>query len=118
MRGVDYRAPEMTLVVGKSFVNARDADQGLKRVGRKGDKCHRILIEGIPLVDPEQEAAYQTQLLDFCRQMNSFKTTCKPLASLKAPVAEKKAPVTRGGKKTKEIVDTTAKSTPAGLTGK
>jgi hypothetical protein len=103
MRGVDYRAPEIMLLVGKSFANARDADQGLKRVGRKGDKCQRILIDGTPLVDPEQEAAYQTKLLDFCRQMNSFKTTCKPLGSLKVLAIEKKAPVTRGGKKTKDI---------------
>jgi hypothetical protein len=67
MRGVDYRGDDITLVVGKSFGNARDGDQGLKRVGRKGDRCHRIGIEGIPLVDPVQDALYQTQLLAFCR---------------------------------------------------
>lgn len=41
MRGVDYRAPVMgiLLLVGRSFCNIRDADQGLKRVGRKGDPC-------------------------------------------------------------------------------
>jgi hypothetical protein len=49
--------------------------------------------------------------------MNSFKTTCKPLAPLKAPVVEKKAPVVRE-KKTKETADTNAKSTPADLTQK
>jgi hypothetical protein len=59
MRGVDYRG-DITLVVGKSFGNVRDGDQGLKRVGRKGDRCHRIAIEGIPLVDPIQDALYQT----------------------------------------------------------
>jgi hypothetical protein len=39
MRGVDYRADDILLLVGKSFGNARDGDQGLKRVGRNGDKC-------------------------------------------------------------------------------
>ena len=58
MRGIDYRAPAIALLIGKSFGNARDGDQGLKRVGRKGDRCQRIAIEGIPLVDPVQEALY------------------------------------------------------------
>lgn len=54
MRGVDYRAPAIgiTLLVGKSFENAREADQGLKRVGRQKDPCQRVAIEGIPLIDP------------------------------------------------------------------
>ena len=118
MRGVDYRAKTIALLVGKSFANAREADQGLKRVGRRSDKGWRIAIEGIPLIDPTQEALYQTKLLSFCRQISSAKTMCKSLGAIKAPEKEKKLVVTRGSKKTKEIVDTTAKSTPAGLTGK
>jgi hypothetical protein len=41
MRGIDYRAPlnGITLIVAKSFENAREADQGLKRVGRRDDPC-------------------------------------------------------------------------------
>ena len=60
MRGVDYRAPltGITLLIGKSFANAREADQGLKRVGRFKDSCQRIAIDGTPLVDPELEASY------------------------------------------------------------
>ena len=58
MRGIDYRAPAIALLIGKSFGNARDGDQGLKRVGRKGDRCQRIAIEGVPLIDPVQEALY------------------------------------------------------------
>jgi hypothetical protein len=125
MRGVDYRADEITLLVGKSFGNARDGDQGLKRVGRNGDRCQRIAIEGIPLVDPVQEAAYQTQLLEFCRQMSTAKTICQPLPTLggalkttaqkkrekkeetKVPAAEKKSQ--------KAIVDLSGKTTPANL---
>ena len=39
MRGVDYRSDGkgLVLVIGKSFSTARDAAQGLARVGRFGD---------------------------------------------------------------------------------
>jgi hypothetical protein len=39
MRGVDYRSDGkgLVLVIGKSFSTARDAEQGLARVGRFGD---------------------------------------------------------------------------------
>ena len=39
MRGVDYRSDGkgLMLVIGKSFSTARDAEQGLARVGRFGD---------------------------------------------------------------------------------
>lgn len=112
MRGVDYRAKAIALLVGKSFANAREADQGLKRVGRRSDKGWRIGIKGIPLIDPAQEALYQTGLLDFCRQISSGKTMCKPLVSLKAAAIE---PKPSRAKKTKDIVVTTAKSTPVNL---
>jgi hypothetical protein len=125
MRGVDYRADEIALLIGKSFGNARDADQGLKRVGRKGDRCQRIAIEGIPLVDPVQEALYQTQLLEFCRQMSTAKTICQPLPALggvpKAPAQKKKekkeeTKVSATEKKPqKAIVDLSGKTTPANL---
>ncbi len=70
MRGVDYRSPVIgiTLLVGKSFANSREADQGLKRVGRLKDPYSRITIERIPLVDPLQEGLYKTELLAFCRK--------------------------------------------------
>jgi hypothetical protein len=83
MRGVNYRAKYITLLVGKSFANAREADQGLKRVGRRTDKCWRIAIEGIPLIDPAQEALYKTRMLNFCRKISSANTMCKPLVSIK-----------------------------------
>jgi hypothetical protein len=60
MRGVDYRAPitGITLVMGKSLPNTREAQQALKRVGRHKDFCERIAIEGIALVDSDAEALY------------------------------------------------------------
>ena len=41
MRGINYRAPlnGISLLVAKSFENVREADQGMKRVGRFGDPC-------------------------------------------------------------------------------
>lgn len=53
MRGVDYRSPliGITLLVGRSSMHARDADQALKRVGRFDDPYQRIAIEGIPLIN-------------------------------------------------------------------
>jgi hypothetical protein len=71
MRGIDYRAPlnGITLIVAKSFENAREADQGLKRVGRQDDPCCRILLKGVPLIDPLLEDAYNVRLLDSCRKI-------------------------------------------------
>lgn len=84
MRGIDYRAPQtgITLIVGKSFNNIREADQGLKRVGRYKDYCKRVLIRGVHLIDPSEAARYQTKLLGFCREMNAARSTqVKPLGS-------------------------------------
>lgn len=92
MRGVDYRAPQVgiMLLIGKSFANAREAGQGLARVGRLTDKCLRIAIEGIPLVDPEQEGFYQAKQLEFCRQMNNDAGKVKALPEFKQPEPAKK----------------------------
>jgi hypothetical protein len=56
MRGFDYRAESVgiTLVIVKSFINEREAIQGLNRVGRFGDQCKRIMFEQVDLVDREQ----------------------------------------------------------------
>ena len=91
MRGVDYRAPEtgITLVVAKSFTNVREADQGLKRVGRFKDACHRVLIEGTPLVDPEQEGLYQIKLLEACRKLSGEKPQFRALSEFKLPADPK-----------------------------
>jgi hypothetical protein len=55
MRGIDYRAPKngITQIIATSFKNKREALQGQERVGRFGDPCLRISIDGIPLIDKE-----------------------------------------------------------------
>jgi hypothetical protein len=67
MRGFDYRAESIgiTLVVAKSFINEREAIQGLNRVGRFGDQCKRILLEQVDLVDREQSFQYSSALNQF-----------------------------------------------------
>jgi len=53
MRGTDFRSPKygICLIVAKSFESDRDADQALARVGRFEDKCERLQLSGVPLVD-------------------------------------------------------------------
>ena len=53
MRAIDYRAPDtgMSLVIAKSFNHSRQSLQGLGRVGRNGDKCNRVRLENVELVD-------------------------------------------------------------------
>jgi hypothetical protein len=64
MRGFDYRAESVgiTLVVAKSFVNEREAIQGLNRVGRFGDQCKRIMFESVDLISKEQSFRYSSAL--------------------------------------------------------
>ncbi len=88
MRGIDYRAPlnGITLIVAKSFENSREADQGLKRVGRQNDPCYRILLKSVPLIDPVLEAAYNVRLLDSCRKISKDPVRMMtPLGSLQKP---------------------------------
>ena len=93
MRGVDYRAPGtgITLVVAKSFSNVRDADQGLKRVGRFKDACHRVLVEGVSLVDAALEDLYQIGLLDAYRKLSGVKPQLRELSDFKMPSDPKPA---------------------------
>jgi len=55
MRGTDFRAPKygICLIVAKAFESDRDAEQALARVGRFEDKCERLLLSGVSLVDQE-----------------------------------------------------------------
>ena len=72
MRGIDYRSPQygITLIVTKSFENAREADQGLKRVGRQDDPCARIILKNVPLINPTMEDAYNVRLLKSLRKIS------------------------------------------------
>ena len=64
MRAIDYRAPNLgiALVIAKSFSNPRQAQQGLGRVGRNGDKAVRVILKGVPLVDGDEDFKYRTSL--------------------------------------------------------
>jgi hypothetical protein len=64
MRGFDYRAEQqgITLIVAKAFANEREVVQGLNRVGRFGDHCKRILLQGVDLIDKEQAFSYSSSL--------------------------------------------------------
>ncbi len=67
MRGTDFRAPlkGLSLIVAKSFECQRDADQGLARVGRFGDKCERLLLPGVDLVENEIQTKLIATLIKF-----------------------------------------------------
>lgn len=101
MRGIDYRSPEVgiTLIVGKSFKNTRESQQGLKRVGRYSDPCQRLLLEGVPLVDPQQELAYKKELLSFCRLINDAHIVHKLLGAFEPNKREEKKEAKKEAKK-------------------
>ena len=67
MRAIDYRAPNLgiALVIAKSFSNPRQAQQGLGRVGRNGDKAVRVILKGVPLVDGDEDFKYRTSLNEY-----------------------------------------------------
>ena len=67
MRGLDFRADGVSicLVIAKSFSCDRAADQGLARVGRFGDRCERLLVGGVPLVDRVSAMREEQKLLAY-----------------------------------------------------
>jgi len=67
MRGTDFRAPThgITLILAKSFESERDAEQALARVGRFGDRCTRLLVYGVTLVDQELYTMMRANLVKF-----------------------------------------------------
>jgi hypothetical protein len=72
------------LVVASSFENHREASQGLYRVGRFSDPCTRYLLQGVSLVDSEQENLYYGRLLNF------IEASSKPLNFKKAEPVKKR----------------------------
>ena len=84
MRGINYRAPSygITLIVAKSFENAREADQGLKRVGRQDDPCDRILLKNVPLINSTLEDAYNVRLLKSLRKISEPMNKMQPLSDV------------------------------------
>ena len=65
MRAIDYRAPDtgIALVIARPFNHSRQSLQGLGRVGRNGDKCNRVRLANVELVDKEKEIIYQSNLM-------------------------------------------------------
>jgi hypothetical protein len=69
MRGIDYRAPTkgICLLVCKSFSNKRESNQAGYRVGRQADKCARLILKGLDLLDDAAVLSYKTMLCRFIR---------------------------------------------------
>ena len=62
MRGVNYRG-STTLIVAAPFGDRRERLQGLYRVGRQGDRCHRIQDTSKPDIDGAELAARKGKLM-------------------------------------------------------
>ena len=67
MRGYDYRGHErgLTLILDQSFESQRDVDQGLARVGRYGEKCHRFITHSTPEIDGDRCRELTKRLINF-----------------------------------------------------
>ena len=57
LRGIDLRAPKhgLVFIATRPFSTQRARQQALGRVGRFGDTCYRVSIEGVQEVDAESE---------------------------------------------------------------
>ena len=67
MRGLDYRSYEnsILLIVMKSFRHQREMVQAANRVGRGGDKCRRVIIGDIDLIDHMGSCLYKSALIKY-----------------------------------------------------
>jgi hypothetical protein len=76
MRGFDYRSPllGLNLVIQKPFETHRHLQQGICRVGRYGERCTRLLVKGVQLIDKEAQLRYMTQLIAFANSLSRPKT--------------------------------------------
>ena len=53
------------MLVMKPFEHHHEMLQAAYRVGRSKDKCRRVLISGVELIDQEAAIAYKKRLLQF-----------------------------------------------------
>jgi len=71
MRGTDFRAPKtgLTLIVARPFETLRDAQQGLGRVGRFGEKCYRIKVTDVALVDERADELVWARMFSYTSKL-------------------------------------------------
>ena len=67
VRGTDLRSKTvgMTLVIDRGVESMREAQQMLARVGRYGERCTRLLVAGVKLVDSELNLALKARLISY-----------------------------------------------------
>ena len=67
LRGLDYRSYDngMLFISTRSFQHRREMIQAAYRVGRGGDRCRRVLMGDIELVDRMASCAYKNKLIRF-----------------------------------------------------
>jgi hypothetical protein len=57
--------------------------QGLCRVGRYDEKCKRLQLIDIPLIDKDAELKYNARLMQFCASQSQEKALIIQMPSLK-----------------------------------
>ena len=67
MRGTDFRAPTtgLALVMDRGLESERDVQQALGRVGRFGEKCRRLAVTDVNLIDPDLNLKLKRRLIEF-----------------------------------------------------
>jgi len=67
LRGLDLKGHDsgLVLITLKSFSHHREMLQAAYRVGRCGEKCKRVIIGDIPLVDHMASCVYKRRLVKF-----------------------------------------------------
>jgi len=67
LRGIDYRSFDncILFITMISFLHQRQMLQAANRVGRGGDKCRRMIIGDIDLIDHIASCAYKNNLIKY-----------------------------------------------------
>jgi len=75
LRGVDLRAPKngLTFISTRPFSSYRARQQALGRVGRFGDPCYRVVLDGVAEVDRQSELQAFSQIVQLATLMNTPK---------------------------------------------
>jgi len=74
MRGLDYRSKSNTLylVIAQQFSCVREALQGVARVGRFGDPCHKVKFADCgELVNQQTQAEHNRRLLAYIEEVKA-----------------------------------------------